>query len=758
MRFFILFCALFFSLPSLQSAPLETNPSEFNTIAANQEFDKINLGLSVQNLKLSSLNTAVDTLTKLSGQAGLCIEDAQKKLDNLNDLMKENITTPEEATSADLVYLGKQQKNWANKQAQCRLFSIRAHEAIDAYKRAALKLKEEATLARGMPLWTLYHAVADAPESGLRTDLIGIPFPETVNAWLIGLVMTSTTLLVSLALLLWLRKSRFSVNYLRFKKVRSRHVLVFAGCLLSGILFADASSTHLIQTDAAEEMRALTGLIFIYFLACSCLILMFKVTAIRALFYWYTLDYRFAQASLFFFLSVYFVVHIGQWLNASGALSPPFWDLCHSLFLLTLLTISFTYIICYCRLNREGVFIQRHEHLIRNLTALFILIPTVLTLLGYLTLATQLTYSGFILIMILFFTATLVHGIEKIYRLIDQNKATKARIIAYFGYKKDQKLIEFLILKITAQVIVLTFGLFFIAKATGFSNESTELAYDQFLNGFHLANMTVNPTRILIGVILFCLIYLSSRALSNKISGHQQFEEEEETQVAVASILTYIGFALALISGLLIAGFNFTGLAIIAGALSVGIGLGLQSIVNNFVSGLILLIEKPIKPGDRIRIDGIEGFVKKIRVRSTQLITPSREDIIIPNSDLITRCVTNYMLTDKFCRISFAVGVAYGSNTELVRDTLLEIADLHEEVIKSNRNKPIALFQAFGESELVFELSCLIKDVNKKALVQSELHFTIERIFRERNIEMPFPQRDINLKFHELKKVHDAVN
>lgn len=101
-----------------------------------------------------------------------------------------------------------------------------------------------------------------------------------------------------------------------------------------------------------------------------------------------------------------------------------------------------------------------------------------------------------------------------------------------------------------------------------------------------------------------------SRAISTSISRHQQFENEEETQVAIASILTYVGFSIAVISGLLVAGFNFTGLAIIAGALSVGIGLGLQSIVNNFVSGIILLIEKPIRPGDRINIDGVEGFVK----------------------------------------------------------------------------------------------------------------------------------------------------
>lgn len=227
-----------------------------------------------------------------------------------------------------------------------------------------------------------------------------------------------------------------------------------------------------------------------------------------------------------------------------------------------------------------------------------------------------------------------------------------------------------------------------------------------------------------------------SRAISTSISRHQQFENEEETQVAIASILTYVGFSIAVISGLLVAGFNFTGLAIIAGALSVGIGLGLQSIVNNFVSGIILLIEKPIRPGDRINIDGVEGFVKKIRVRSTQILTPVNEDIIIPNSDLITRRVVNYMLTDNYWRVNCEVSVAFGTNLNLVKDILLEIANKHDDVVKSGRNKPVVLFTSFADSALTFQLWCMIKDVNKKSTVKSELNFSIEEAFRKHDISI----------------------
>jgi small-conductance mechanosensitive channel len=323
-------------------------------------------------------------------------------------------------------------------------------------------------------------------------------------------------------------------------------------------------------------------------------------------------------------------------------------------------------------------------------------------------------------------------------------------MIKYFGYKEDQVFTEFLILKIVIRILAIATCIYLIGENWEFATDSFEVVYDQLIHGVHFADMTVYPTRIITGIVVFCSLYLVCRAVSTSISRHQQFEDEEETQVAIASILSYIGFTIALISGFLIAGFNFTGLAIIAGALSVGIGLGLQSIVNNFVSGLILLIEKPIRPGDRINVEGIEGFVKKIRVRSTQIMTPSREDIIIPNSDLITRPVKNYMYSDRYCHINCDVNVSYGTDTLLVRDVLLDIMNNHEEVLKTGRSKPSVLLRSIGNGALEFQFGCLIKDVNKKSIVQSELNFAIEQAFRDHHIELSSSQRDVNIKLENL--------
>jgi small-conductance mechanosensitive channel len=223
---------------------------------------------------------------------------------------------------------------------------------------------------------------------------------------------------------------------------------------------------------------------------------------------------------------------------------------------------------------------------------------------------------------------------------------------------------------------------------------------------------------------------------------------ERGARESIATITNYLGIALVIIITLAIAGMDFSRLAIIAGALSVGIGFGLQNVVNNFVSGLILLFERPIKTGDWIAAGGVEGHVKKISIRSTQIETFDSADIIIPNSELISGNLTNWELKDKVGRIRVPVGVAYGSNTGLVRDLLIKVATEHDSVITKNLNipDPVVMFLSFGDSSLDFDLRCFIKDIKKRASVVSDLNFAIDAIFRENDIEIPFPQRDIHLQ------------
>ena len=202
----------------------------------------------------------------------------------------------------------------------------------------------------------------------------------------------------------------------------------------------------------------------------------------------------------------------------------------------------------------------------------------------------------------------------------------------------------------------------------------------------------------------------------------------------------FVGFLIAL--GVL--GFKLTQLTIIISALGVGIGFGLQGVFNNFICGLILLFEQPIRVGDAIEFQGQWAEVKKIGLRSTQIRSYDFADVIVPNSDLISSQVTNWTLSSRMVRIRIPVGVAYGSDVPLVIETLLACAKDHTGV--AARPEPKVLLLKFGDSALDFELRVWIANFDDSLRVQSEMHQQIEQQFRVKGIEIAFPQRDVHLR------------
>lgn len=367
--------------------------------------------------------------------------------------------------------------------------------------------------------------------------------------------------------------------------------------------------------------------------------------------------------------------------------------------------------------------------------------------LGYQNLSEYIAISILLTLFTLIAALTAMEVISAIFAGLNNKQYTwQIKIHRIFAVKPYRSIPEFHWLKIIAYIIILILTAFMLLKVWGFSSIYANSFHDKIFNGFSISGAEIIPAHILLGALAFCVIGLLARALKGYILRHKKLREAQDTQVAYASIAGYIGFAIALLFGLLIAGINFTGLAIIAGALSVGIGLGLQNIVNNFVSGLILLVERPIKPGDRVIIGDVEGFVHKVRIRSTQITTLMKSDVIVPNSDLITNPVTNYMFRDQVWRVTCNVGVAYGSDIELVRKLLFDIAKSHADVVQEPPNDPQVLFTRFGESSLDFELWCIISDVNKKFKVLSDINFIIDKTFKENGITIAFPQRDLHIK------------
>ncbi len=264
--------------------------------------------------------------------------------------------------------------------------------------------------------------------------------------------------------------------------------------------------------------------------------------------------------------------------------------------------------------------------------------------------------------------------------------------------------------------------------------------------GVTLGGVRIAPETILMTVGTVYIVLIISKAIQKILfdSIFPRYHVELGVQLSIQRLIHYSVLVIGFVILLNILGFELTKLTILGGALGVGIGFGLQAIVNNFASGLILLFERPIKVGDTIEIGKEFGEVKKLGLRATIVSTFDNAEIVIPNSDLITAPVTNWTLSGRQARVKVPVGVAYGSDIQKVLEILMSCAGEHPLVL--TQPQPRALFLAFGTSSLDFELRVWTPDFSDRRQLQSELNQEIESEFSLAGIEIPFPQADLHLR------------
>lgn len=262
--------------------------------------------------------------------------------------------------------------------------------------------------------------------------------------------------------------------------------------------------------------------------------------------------------------------------------------------------------------------------------------------------------------------------------------------------------------------------------------------------------VTIGPVTISLGNILGAVVVLVigigvTRLLSGGLNARleQQSGIDPGVRNSMVTGLTYAGYLLAGVAAIGAVGLDLSNLAIIAGALSVGIGFGLQNIVNNFVSGLILLIERPVKVGDWVVVGDREGYVRRINVRSTEIETFPRASVIIPNSDLISSPVMNWTHRNRLGRVDINIGLAYGTDVDKARDVLLDCLNKHPDIL--GIPAPMVVFRDFGDSALVFALRGFIADVERRMTIESDLRFAIYKACNANGIEIPYAQSDVHL-------------
>ena len=253
-------------------------------------------------------------------------------------------------------------------------------------------------------------------------------------------------------------------------------------------------------------------------------------------------------------------------------------------------------------------------------------------------------------------------------------------------------------------------------------------------------------TIIMLIFSFFLLFYLSGKirkVMANRI--FPRYNIDIGVGQSIATIVRYLLLIIGMVIIFQTSGIDLSALGILVGALGVGIGFGLQHITNNFISGIIILFERPVKVGDRVEVDGLTGNIINISARATTILTNDNIAVIVPNSDLINKHVVNWSHNDKKVRLSFTLGVSYKEDPENIRNILLKVAKANPGVLQDP--PPYVRFDGFGDSSLDFNMQIWTSEYSDRpSTLKSELYYAVFKAFKEHSIEIPFPQRDVHIK------------
>jgi small-conductance mechanosensitive channel len=263
---------------------------------------------------------------------------------------------------------------------------------------------------------------------------------------------------------------------------------------------------------------------------------------------------------------------------------------------------------------------------------------------------------------------------------------------------------------------------------------------------FTVNQTAITPGSLVISLVLFAIFIVASRIVIKTLMSRvlKRLKVEDSIRYTMERTLMYVLIVVGGIVALEFVGISLSGLAVVFGFLSVGIGFGLQNITSNFVSGVIVLFERHIRVGDRVTVGDTEGDVDAISPRATTVRTINNVSIIVPNSAFISENVINWSHGDPRVRMDIEVGVSYESDLDTVLRCLREVAEENPKVLKDP--KPDVLHDGFGDSAWDMRLRCWVANPKGRPIIRSELNCAIVRKFRENGIEIPFPQRDLHVR------------
>lgn len=740
---------------------LSTDADVFSISQANRTLNQLSLQLSNQNVTVRDLRQAISVLTRLHSRAQVCVNNAQDRIVTINHLWAESkgdVKKPGVLTEAQKYLLSKKNQ-LIDRRSGCRLFVLRSEEAMNAFSKTAKQLATKKIFEVKPDFFQQIVASVS-----LSKQIVAKFSRKTFlrHSGLKSLNMFNLTVLGVLLLLMIL--GGMGIKYFARKAIQVKVAESFTDKLRLITLYLSEKYSMLLlialllaafftfQNNVSGKITYLSWI--------SYALVLYVVALIVVVFLFYPFHARSSVAGiaeeiarplvvrlklLFGLLLFSFIIYI-VWHDQK--LPAVIYAFARTIFI-TLLAINLISILWLA--NRiPKLFLEHYvlQFLINFIFTCGLIAILVLEWLGYQVLVTYVL-RGIILSLIGGFIAWVLSKMMSAFlrTLLKDEEGWRKSLRDIFGIKKHKVIFELGFLGMIFYVVIWGWFLIFLLKIWVLSDAGFRALMIALTDGFKVGGIVIIPLRILSACIFCIIVFLLIRLIRVILSKQSYQGAGKSSQVALAAIVTYIGVSITILISLIIAGVNFAGLAIIAGALSVGIGFGLQNVVSNFVAGIVLLLGKQIKPGDRIVIGDVEGFVEKIRIVSTQIKTLQFSDLIVPNSEIISKQVNNLMFRDFYYRVGITVGVRYGSDTELVKKLMLEAAQNHPEVVQGDGiYQPAVLFREFGDSALIFKLVCIIRNVNLHYVVESELNTKINRLFADNGIAIAFPQQDIHIK------------
>ena len=696
---------------------------------------------------------------KLSSEASVCVADSEaktKKLQESIDGLGEKVADETKEVSLQRKQLQKEKEELDKALAQCNLYKQTSDKASEQISLAQTSYFREKYLIRGPHIFTLVVEYLENPFE-LIADSGTFFWKHTGLQEFSAAAAAIDAFIVMLVVLIgvWLRKALlklessiewiddFAENFTRAALTTFAHYAPW--------LFGTATAALILYITT----RDITPTPFITTLAIGLLIYMTFIAVVRFIFS----PVKPAQAFIEFTPGIPEKLsrrlHILALLSFVGymAFYTVFSESIPELNRLLLRDI-FSLLVVLNLIWLFAVLISSPKLTKYRWLFIVLIIVFALSLIAEWTGYRNIGLTGRRYIFLIFVTFSVFIAVSKIFRdlfnaMDDGTYNWTRRLHEKLGVEDKKTLPGLVWIRLLTTIIIWGGFAYIVLSSLDQSGAIIEHTRSYLVNGFTIGEFRIVPSKILISLLFFALIIISTGWFKRQLETNwlPKTSMDRGGREAMVTITGYVMFMIAALIALSIAGFNFGNIAIIFGALSVGIGFGLQNIVNNFVSGLILLFERPIRKGDWIQAGTTEGYVKDIRIRSTRIMTFDRTDVIVPNSELISNQVTNYMLDDIRGRAIVKVGVAYGSDTEKVRNILTQVAEQNELVVKDGTSpKPLVLFRGFGDSSLDFELRVHLYDVDRRLSTVSNLNFAIDKAFREEGIEIPFPQRDLHVK------------